>query len=124
MALLRRIALVLMLLPFGLLALIPAAAMPMQGADGRIVMVLCTTDGRVNVLFDPATGEVSDLPTKAPGTCDWAAAAGIMALADDATCATPPRLLTQAPPSAPPQFAYAPAHDPRGVYARGPPALT
>jgi hypothetical protein len=123
LALLRRIGLVLMLLPFGLLALIPAAAMPMQGADGRIVMVLCTTDGRVDVLFDPATGEVSEVPTKAPGTCDWAAATGIAVLADAPPLAARPRVLTQTPP-APQQFAYAPAHDPRGVYARGPPTLT
>lgn len=122
MAQLRRVGILLMLLPFVLLALIPATAMPMQGADGRIVMVLCTTDGQMNVLFDPATGEVSEVPTKAPGTCDWAAANGPVALAETPTPAAPPRILTQTP-LAPQQFAYAPAHDPRGVYARGPPPL-
>ncbi len=122
LALLRRIGLMLMLVPFVLLALIPAAAMPMQGADGRFVMVLCTPEGRVDVLFDPATGEVSDLPAKAPGTCDWATATGTVALNEARVLPTEPQILTLTPP-APQNFAYAPAHDPRGLYARGPPTL-
>lgn len=109
---------------FGL-SLLPPGVMPDIAADGSIEMVLCSGDGAVTMVYDPATGEThpkQDRQSAKPG-CDWAMAhaeAGqaplpfVLALPETATRRAAPALANDL---------WRPAHDPRGLYARGPPIL-
>lgn len=107
------------------LAALPQGAMPHVGTAGALELVLCSVDGPVTMVVDPITGETK---RKAPGgsakpACDWATAHGPVALIAAPLPPSPPQTLDR---RAAPSLAVAlwrPAHDPRGLYARGPPSL-
>lgn len=113
-----RLALVL---PIVVLSLLPQGFMPDRNAAGQMVLVLCTPDGPVEMAVDLGKGQ-SDTGNP-PGTCDWS-------LAHAALDLTPPASLPLAPVTATQALAttaallWHPAHDPRGIWARGPPSLT
>ncbi len=115
----RRIALWLALLPFLALSLIAPGVMPARAADGTMVLVLCTPEGPQELIVDPGSGPDSH---KDDARCDWAQ--GQPGAPLDAAPASLPAMLTAgrtASLAAHPLFR--PAHDPRGIFARGPPAL-
>lgn len=122
-AILHKAVLVVMLLAFGIGAMQPRGTMAVATASGGLVLVLCSGTGPVQMVLDPVTGTVKPLPDEAPAKpCDWAMAQGcaiettqVLAALFDA--ALRPAFAEQI--GAP----YWPAHDPRGLYARGPPAL-
>lgn len=107
------------------LSLLPPDMMPEQRLAGGIDMVLCSGSGAMIMVLDPTTGETRPKPdrTSAKPGCDWAMAQA------GADLAVPPFVLTapvMAARRAAPALAngfWRPAHDPRGLYARGPPAL-
>lgn len=111
-----------LVLPFLLLSLIAPGYMPVRDADGTLRMVICANGGPVEVVMDLGTGEpVQSAPED--NRCDWAQ----MALAELAVAVPLPRpplelLVLSAPASL--DDLWQPAHDPRGLYARGPPILT
>lgn len=64
-----------MLLPFALSSGLAAGLMPARGADGSIILVICTADGMVETAFDPVTmmpvdDGNQDEPAQDP--CAWA----------------------------------------------------
>ena len=112
-------------MPFLLMSLMAPGYMPVQGADGGITMVICSGDGPVTMILDPATGApmAQDGSKDGPkdGRCSWAQAA--MAVADLApTQLAPPVMLARAFVPVLPDGLWRPAFDPRGLFARGPPA--
>jgi len=120
--LVARLLAVLAVLSLGLL---PPGIMPERNPDGTIEMVLCSDLGAVVMLLDPASGETRPKPepSSAKPGCDWA-------MAQNAADLAPLHLLLTAPETASRRAAPAmandrwrPAHDPRGLYARGPPAF-
>lgn len=112
---------VLALLALGLL---PPGVMPQQSANG-IEMVLCSGDGAVTMVLDPATGTVTPKQpeTSAKPGCDWAMAQAIAALPAVAQPLTLPETIGQRATPALATTLWLPGHDPRGIWARGPPSL-
>ncbi len=106
----------ILLVPFMLLTLLPAAVMPAQTVNGTMTLVLCTGDGPVETVMDLGGAPDENTPMQ---RCDWAAQAAAALLPD---LVLPVR-----------SVAYTrndltmiadlvrPAHDPHGVMARGPP---
>jgi hypothetical protein len=115
----RRIGILLMLLPFVLLSLVGQGVMPQRTAQG-ITLVLCSVDGLVEVTLDPATG--APVPGTPDPHCDWSTAQVLALTALPATFAPPVTLRPVEPARETP--VHRPAHDPRGLFARGPPALS
>ena len=115
-----RLAVVVPLLALGLF---PTGVMPGQDQDGTVVLVLCSGNGPMLMVLDPATGTFQKAPPSAPKTaCDWAMAQVGVTL--------PPAIALPLPPTTKVRASFAlasldfrPAHDPRGLYARGPPLL-
>ena len=95
--------------------------MPAQGAEGGTVMVICSGDGPMMMVLDPATGEFRPAPpsTRKSG-CDWAGCG----LAVEPVQVTPV-FVSRVIPATPviETDLWRPAHDPRGLWARGPPRL-
>ena len=114
---LRRAAAVLMLLPFLALCLLSPAAMLDRDASGKMVLVLCTGDGPVEMAVDLGTG-----PPQTKQRCDWAAAhtASVFSapFALPVWASTPGRATTATATAE-----WHPAFDPRNLWARGPPSL-
>jgi hypothetical protein len=121
---LRNVALRLIaVLPLLALGLLPAGVMPVQGSDGGMVLVLCSGSGPMLMTVDPATGTFKKAPPTAPkSACDWAMAQGGTALPAAIALPLPPQTLVRAAPALA-SLDFRPAHDPRGIYARGPPSL-
>lgn len=124
---LGRLRAALMLLPallaLAVLALVPVGVMPEQDASGGIVMVICSGDGPVSMTFNPATGEVTPAkPTPAKPGCDWAMAQFISDLAQPVALPVPAFGTRRATPALAVDL-WRPAHDPRGIQARGPPSV-
>ncbi|NBZ86763.1 DUF2946 family protein [Stagnihabitans tardus] len=95
--------------------------MPAQGAEGGMVMVICSGEGPMMMVLDPATGEFRPAPPSTKkSSCDWAACG----LAIEPV-QTSPVFLSRVTTAAPVIEAdiWRPAHDPRGIWARGPPRL-
>ena len=118
---LRRVAATLMLMPFLALCFISPAAMLERGASGSLVMVLCTGDGAVEMAVDLGTGNKTDAP-QTKQRCDWAAAHA--AVLNVAPIALPTAAVTHHRATATlanPDWRA--AHDPRNLWARGPPNL-
>lgn len=71
--------------PFLLLSLISPGVMPARGADGALVLVLCTADGMVETAVDPVTLEPLTAPDGGPGQhpqnardhCPWVSLHGL-----------------------------------------------
>lgn len=118
---LRRTGLVLVL-PFLLLALVAPGFMPGRMGDGTITMVICADGLAVEVAVDSVTGQPMQPQAPEDGRCDWAQAALAVALLTQPEPAPPARLATRFTPVAPNDL-WRPAHDPRGLWARGPPAF-
>ena len=118
--LLRAISLWLVV-PFVLLSLVAKGYMPVQAPDGGITMVICSGAGAVSVVIDPETGEA--LPHEAPedGRCSWAQMAAAAVLPEAAPLVVPVALPRAMQPASPDDL-WRPAFDPRGLFARGPPA--
>ena len=115
-----RLLVVLTLLALGLF---PAGVMPTLGSDGGMVLVLCSGDGPMLMTVDPATGTFKKAPPSAPKTaCDWAMAQAGGTLPAALALPLPPQTLVRAAPALA-SLDFRPAHDPRGIYARGPPSL-
>lgn len=116
----RAIGLVLVV-PFLLLSLIAPGYMPVRDADGTVRMVICVDGGAVEMVMDLRTGE--PVPA-APNDhrCDWAQMALADLVAKDPLPSPPQHLLGWSAPATPDDL-WQPAHDPRGLYARGPPTL-
>ena len=123
---LLRIASLWLVLPFVLLSLVAKGYMPMQAADGGITMVICSGAGTVSVMIDPATGQpqtglkaAHDTPED--GRCSWAQMT-LAAVLPDVAPALPPVSLSRSFVPVSPDDLWRPAFDPRGLFARGPPA--
>ncbi len=112
------------LIALAAMAAVPRGAMPVQLSEGALVMVLCTGEGPLRVVADPATGEVRPLPAGDRGTataaCAWCLA---QAAFDLPAPAVVPATAAPAGRTAPAERATArrPAHDPRSPWPRGPP---
>ncbi|MBE0553169.1 MAG: hypothetical protein IH625_05715 [Rhodobacteraceae bacterium] len=125
---LRRLRAALMRLPvllaLAVIGLLPPGVMPTQAENGQIVMVICSTDGPVRAVYDAATGTLTELPDDEPqAPCHWSLAQAAVDLVAPVALPVPAGLTRRAAP----ELAVAlwrPAHDPRGLYARGPPSLT
>lgn len=118
----RRIGLVL-ILPLLLALALPQGVMPAQAQGGQIVMVLCSGDGPMQMLYDPQTGDLRELPPAAKAFgCDWAAAQSgfafglVFALPLRLALLRPVALGRQGPRFHPVSAVF-------GQWARGPPAL-
>jgi hypothetical protein len=118
----RWISLVLML-PLLLALALPQGVMPAQAQGGQIVMVLCSGEGPMQMLYDPQTGDLNELPPaqKSSG-CDWAMAQSGFALG--LAFALPLQLACarRAEPDLPSPL-FRPVFAPCSQWARGPPAL-
>ena len=117
---LRRTGLVLVL-PFLLMSLVAPGFMPGRAADGTITMVICADGVTVEMLVDAATGQPVQKHAPEDGRCDWAQATQAVALLSQPVLPPPARLAVRFTPVAPDDL-WRPAHDPRGLWARGPPA--
>lgn len=88
-----------------------------------MVLVLCTGDGPMLMTLDAESGTLRKAPPAAPkAACDWAMTAIGLTLPSPVALPLPPAGQWRA------HFAqvsldFRPAHDPRGLYARGPPFL-
>lgn len=116
LATLRRIGLVLMLLPFLALSLLAQGVMPDHGPGG-LRLVLCTADGPVEMVVDLGQAPEGQKPLK----CDWAAGHGTTDLPGLTRQPTPPASAGRSLEAPAPAHLRA-AFDPRGLFARGPPA--
>lgn len=108
------------------LAILPQGVMPHVGADGGLELVLCSSEGPVSMIIDPATGEArrKGPAESAKPACDWAIAHSFSVLLADTPAPSPPETLDKRATVALATSVWRPAHDPRGIYARGPPSLT
>ena len=110
-------------LPLLALGVFPAGVMPTQGSDGEMVLVLCTGDGPMLMTLDPTTGTLQKAQPSSPkSVCDWAIAQAGVTLPAAITLPVPPQTLVRAAPALA-SLDFRPTHDPRGIYARGPPSL-
>lgn len=87
--------------------------MPARTGEG-VVMVICSGDGPMLMVFDPASGTFHKAPAET--RCDWAASPVAMPAEFD----LPLRLWTWVDRATMAEI-WRPAHDPRGLWARGPP---
>lgn len=61
-----------LLVPFLLTLLIPSSFMPVQRADGSVSIVICTSNGPLEIRIDPATGQpVHEEEVNAGQSCYW-----------------------------------------------------
>jgi hypothetical protein len=121
---LHKVALrLVVVVPLLALGLFPAGVMPSQDSDGQVVLVLCSGNGPMLMTVDPTTGTFKKAPPSAPkAACDWAMAQAGVTLPAALTLPLPPQSLARAAPALA-SLDFRPAHDPRGIYARGPPSL-
>lgn len=124
---LRRLRAALWRLPvlvaLAVIGLLPPGVMPRQGADGQLTMVICSGDGPVRMVLDPATGEMKrETPNPDRPGCAWAMAQSLPDLVQPVTLTAPLRAARPVTPATT-AVLWRPAHDPRGLYARGPPTL-
>ncbi len=118
---LRLLAQMAMLLPFVFLSLFAPGVMPTRGADGTMQVVLCSPEGPVQVTIGPDGTPVPAREQPRDDRCDWAMNHADLALADQADLPAPAMIAL--PIARADLWAeHRPAHDPRGLYARGPPA--
>lgn len=104
------------------LGLLPAGVMPAQGADGSMVMAICSGGQAVSMTFDPATGEYAPAkPVSEKSGCDWAMAQVVSDMGVPVALPVPVFTTHRAAPTLA-QVLWHPAHDPRGIQARGPPS--
>jgi hypothetical protein len=116
---LHGMALWLMLLPFAALSLLAPGVMPGRAADGKVVLVLCTPDGPQEMSVDLG-GPTPDHPTDP--RCAWAQAHVVADLGLGTSFPILAGRVTRAAPATSYQ-SFRPAHDPRGIFARGPPVF-
>jgi hypothetical protein len=110
------IARLAMVLPFLALSLVPQGFMPDRNAAGDMVLVLCSGDGPAMLVIDPATGR----PVEKRAACQWSVAGA--AAIGPAPVALPFAPLQKTTTLAATEAdLWHPAHDPRGIWARGPP---
>ena len=108
---LRRLALWMALGPFLMLSLISQGVMPTRGADGTVMLVLCTPDGIIEIAADAQTlqplddGPGSPARHPDPGTGDHCPWAGLQAPIDLTAAARMPQMLRPALPQG-----FAPVH--------------
>lgn len=115
-----RVTGLLLVLPFLLLSLIAPGFMPVRGADGGVAIVICADGAMAEIIVDAATGQ--PMPDAAPQDerCAWAQAAVVVAELAQPALVPPVALPLGFHPVAPHDL-WRPAHDPRGLWARGPP---
>ncbi|GHC56435.1 DUF2946 family protein [Neogemmobacter tilapiae] len=118
---LRLVAQMLMLLPFVILSLFAPGVMPTRGADGTMQVVLCSPEGPVHVTIGPDGTPIPTQDQPRDDRCDWAVNHVDLALLTTPALPTPLEI-SLAMPQADLWADHRPAHDPRGLYARGPPA--
>jgi hypothetical protein len=115
-------------LPFLALCLLPQGVMPVRAADGTMVLTLCTGAGAVDMVIDLSTGR--EVPARAPDRapdraksdkpCDWTSFQS-QVLMPDGDGLTVVALVVRMDFVPLPAQVFLPAHDPRGLFARGPP---
>jgi hypothetical protein len=116
--LLQKAATLALLLPFLIGSTLSSNVMLTRDAAGVVMVVICTGEGEVEMALDLAP----DQTAAAKPRCDWAA--GHLAALDLTAPVALPRLLRRLilPPPLRPAH-WTPAHDPRNLWARGPPRL-
>lgn len=118
---LLRIISLWLVMPFVLLSLVAPGYMPVQAADGGLTMVICADGGAVEVRIDPKTGEKLAHKQLEDGRCSWAQMA-VSGLLPETAPLVPPMALPQVWQPVAAHDLWRPAFDPRGLFARGPPA--
>lgn len=124
----RRLCAAILRLPVVLallvLAVLPPGVMAGQDAAGQNVMVICSGDGPVSLAFDPATGTYKPVaPDDGKSSpCDWRMMQGATDLPSPLVLPEPAFASRRASPALA-RLAFRPAHDPRGIWARGPPSF-
>ncbi|MCW1918924.1 hypothetical protein NX862_09160 [Rhodobacter sp. KR11] len=95
--------------------------MPAEDASGQMVMVICSGDGPMMMVLDPQTGELRQAPPSTTKSgCHWASAdVAVVPVSLPVVIAAPVRAVSHVTES----DLWRPAHDPRGLWARGPPRL-
>lgn len=117
---LRRTGL-LLVLPFLLMSLVAPGFMPGRASDGTMTLVICADGLPVEIVVDAVTGQPVQKQAPEDGRCDWAQAVQAVALLTQPVLPSPVRLAGRFTPVATDDL-WRPAHDPRGLWARGPPA--
>ena len=119
----RRLTLAAMALILLVAALLPQGTMPIRSAQGGLLLVLCTGEGPVQALFDPATGETRPVPQDSDhDRCTWAC--GQMQLAAETPLPLPsPLWQLAATLDLPAPASGAPVAETIAPSARGPPRL-
>lgn len=116
---LRRIALLVMLLPFVIASSVPSGFMPHRSDAGAMTLVLCTADGPQEMTLDLGHPEPRGAEHK---SCPWALTQSAIALPGATVVLAPPvALATAAPLPAGSHLQAAILPGPRT--ARAPPAL-
>lgn len=110
-----------LVVPFMLLSLLAPGYMPQRSADGALTLVICSDQGAVELRVDPATGEPLSQQAPEDDRCHWAQAGMAALITATPAVALPPATLVPLTPTAPDDL-WRPAFDPRGLFARGPPA--
>jgi len=111
------------LLALAVLAALPPGVMPRQNADGGLVMVICSGQGAVQMVLNPATGEMQPMaPEDERASCGWAMAQAVPDLVQPFALTAPTAVARSVTPATAATL-WRPTHDPRGLYARGPPSL-
>lgn len=115
-----RVTGLLLVLPFLLLSLIAPGFMPVRGADGGMAIVICADGAMAEIIVDAATGQPMPDAVPQDGRCAWAQAGVVVAVLAQPDLPVPAIVARAFHPVAPDDL-WRPAHDPRGLWARGPP---
>lgn len=120
-AALCRLPVVLALL---VLAVLPPGVMASEDSSGQGIMVICSGEGPVSLVFDAATDSYRPVtPDKGKSSpCDWRMMQGATDLPSPLALPEPAFASRRASPALA-RLSFRPAHDPRGIWARGPPSL-
>jgi hypothetical protein len=103
------------------LSLFASGTMAGRGADGLLTVELCVDGATMLVTLDASGKPVS--PKTAEMACPWAVAHLAVALPPLSRWEMPGLQLAALGPGALPAAVFRPAHDPHGIWARGPPHL-
>lgn len=127
-ALLRRLLAALCRLPVVLalaaMGMLPPGVMPGHDGSGAGALVICSGEGPVSLVFDPLTNSYKPALPEGDGKpgCGWSMMHTASALPVPLALPEPAFATRRAAPAQAVTL-WRPAHDPRGIWARGPPAF-